>query len=327
MHAEKPIFIVGAPRSGSTLLFETLMRHKQLWSFGDEGHGWIEKYPTLRPLPGGVSSNRLTAAHLNDDLAERLRQEMLQGMISASGERADSNTGAIRLLEKTPKNCLRIPFIDAIYPDARYIYLYRDPKDNISSIIEGWRHQRFVTYADVRTAHGLWCFLRPPGWQEMIHRPMHEIAAYQWRACQDIILDDLSAIEDERWTICSFDEFLSDTPGTINRIQAFCELDKDPSLEAYCTAPLPYSRYTQTAPAAGKWRQYHVQIADVFSSLGTTIRRINSAASKPWLLPTTIPSVDTTKDKASEKPAKPGRNDPCPCGSGRKHKKCHGQQV
>jgi LPS sulfotransferase NodH len=43
MYAEKPIFIIAAPRSGSTLLFETLMRHQQLWSFGDEGHAWIEK--------------------------------------------------------------------------------------------------------------------------------------------------------------------------------------------------------------------------------------------------------------------------------------------
>ncbi len=32
--------------------------------------------------------------------------------------------------------------------------------------------------------------------------------------------------------------------------------------------------------------------------------------------------VDTTEPKAKE----PGRNDPCPCGSGKKYKKCHGAQ-
>ena len=248
MHAEKPIFIIAAPRSGSTLLFETLMRHKQLWSLGDEGHAWIEKYPNLRPVRGGVASNRLTREQLTDGLAEQLKLDMLQGMISAQGERVNVDTGAIRLLEKTPKNCLRIPFIDSIYPDARYIYLYRDPKDSISSIIEGWRHQRFVTYGDVRMEHGRWCFLRPPAWQNMLNRPLHEIAAFQWQTCQDIILDDLAAIEPSRWTICAFDEFLSDPKGTISRLQNFCELDSDPALEAYCEAPLPQSRYTQTAP-------------------------------------------------------------------------------
>ena len=288
MNAEKPIFIIAAPRSGSTLLFETLMRHQQLWSLGDEGHAWIEKYPHLRPVQGGVASNRLTKANVNADLAQQLQQDMLRGLKSAQGDRVNSNSGAIRLLEKTPKNCLRIPFIDAIYPDARYIYLYRDPKDSINSIIEGWRHQRFVTYGDVRMEHGRWCFLRPPAWQEMINRPLHEIAAFQWQTCQDIILDDLACIDQSRWTICAFDELLDDAKGTISRLQKFCDLDPDPALEAYCDSPLPLSRYTQTAPAQGKWKQHQSAITAVFPSLQATIKRINSFADTAWQLDTNI---------------------------------------
>jgi hypothetical protein len=289
MFAEKPIFIIAAPRSGSTLLFETLMRHQLLWSFGDEGHAWIEKYPNLRPVRGGVDSNRLTGADLNDRLAEQLRQDMLKGMISAQGERVNSDTGAIRLLEKTPKNCLRIPFIDSIYPDARYIYLYRDPKDSISSIMEGWRHQRFVTYGDVRMVHGRWCFLRPPGWQEMLNRSLQEIAAFQWQSCQDIILDDLADIDSKRWTTCAFEEFLSDPKSTISRLEDFCELDSDPALEAYCASPLPLSRYTQTAPVQGKWMQHQNAITQIFPSLIPTINRINTSAADTWRLDTNMP--------------------------------------
>ena len=323
MYAEKPIFIIAAPRSGSTLLFETLMRHQQLWSFGDEGHAWIEKYPNLRPVPGGVPSNRLTGADLNDGLIEQLKKDMLQGMISAQGGRVNSDDGAIRLLEKTPKNCLRIPFIDTIYPDARYIYLYRDPKDSISSIMEGWRHQRFVTYGDVRMVHGRWCFLRPPAWQEMINKPLNEIAAFQWKTCQDIILDDLNTIKPNRWTVCSFDEFLGDPKGTISRLQNFCELDSDPALESYCSSPLPPSRYTQTAPATGKWMQHQAAIGEVFPSLIPTINRINQSAADAWRLNTSIPPV--IEKSSVNKPIKIGRNDPCHCGSGRKYKICHGQ--
>jgi hypothetical protein len=295
MHAEKPIFIVAAPRSGSTLLFETLMRHKQLWSFGDEGHAWIEKYPQLRPLRGGVPSNRLTKEDLSEALEKQLKYDMLQGMISSQGERVNANTGAIRLLEKTPKNCLRIPFIDTIYPDARYIYLYRDPKDSISSIMEGWRHQRFVTYGDVRMIHGRWCFLRPPAWQKMLNRPLNEIAAYQWQACQDIIRADLAKIYSERWTTCAFDEFLSDPKSTIERLQQFAELTPDPALEAYCASPLPQSRYTHTPPAKGKWLQHKLAITQIFPYLKPTIDRINNAANQDWTLDTSIHS-------ATEKP-------------------------
>lgn len=323
MHAEKPIFIIAAPRSGSTLLFETLMRHRQLWSLGDEGHAWIEKYPSLRPLRGGVASNRLSAENINAPLAEQLKKDMLQGLISAKGERVNSNTGAIRLLEKTPKNCLRIPFIDTIYPDARYIYLYRDPKDSISSIIEGWRHQRFVTYGDVRLAYGRWCFLRPPAWQEMLNKPLNEIAAFQWQSCQDIILDDLAHIEKNRWTLCAFDEFLENPKATISRLEEFCELEPDPALSAYCAAPLPPSRYTHTAPAKGKWMQHQTSIAEIFPSLIPTIDLINASADDAWKLDTSMPLV-TPKDD-DHKQAKIGRNDLCPCGSGQKYKACHGQ--
>lgn len=323
MHAEKPIFIIAAPRSGSTLLFETLMRHKQLWSFGDEGHAWIEKYPKLRPVRGGVDSNRLTSTDLSDGLAEQLRQDMLQGMINAQGQRINSGAGAIRILEKTPKNCLRIPFINAIYPDAIFVYLYRDPKDSISSIIEGWGHQRFVTYGDVKMVHGRWCFLRPPAWQEMLNKPLNQIAAYQWQTCQDVILDDLSAIQQKRWTSCSFDELLHNPKDTISRLQKFCGLDPDPELEAYCASPLPQSRYTQTTPKEGKWMQHQAAIADVFPSLIVTIDRINSSADAAWQLDTSMPPIVNSNDSSEQN--KPGRNDPCPCGSGRKYKTCHGQ--
>jgi hypothetical protein len=323
MHALKPIFIIAAPRSGSTLLFETLMRHKQLWSFGDEGHAWIEKYPHLRPVAGGVDSNRLTSQHLNDELAEQLKQDMLRGMISIKGERPGPDTGAIRLLEKTPKNCLRIPFIDSLYPDARYIYLYRDPKESIASIMEGWRHQRFVTYGDVRLKHGRWCFLRPPLWQQQLNCSIHEIAAFQWQSCQDIILDDLTNIDSSRHTICSFDEFLTDTKGTINRLQRFCELDIDTTLEEYCESTLPLSRYTQTAPSKDKWRQHEAPIAEIFPMLHATISRINSIAGNDWPVDSVFPIAGLSDVSASERA--PSRNALCPCGSGRKYKVCHGQ--
>src|SRR5882757_2864001 len=58
---ESPIFIVAAPRSGSTLLFETLARSESLCSVGGEAHWLVENHKDLRPGEPGVDSNRLTA--------------------------------------------------------------------------------------------------------------------------------------------------------------------------------------------------------------------------------------------------------------------------
>jgi preprotein translocase subunit SecA len=39
----------------------------------------------------------------------------------------------------------------------------------------------------------------------------------------------------------------------------------------------------------------------------------------------TPPAVDQSSHKLINKPANVGRNDPCPCGSGKKFKHCHGK--
>ena len=44
----------------------------------------------------------------------------------------------VRMLEKTPKNSLRVPFLARVFPEARFIYLYRDPRQVLSSMIEAW---------------------------------------------------------------------------------------------------------------------------------------------------------------------------------------------
>jgi hypothetical protein len=278
MNVSRPIFIVAAPRSGSTLLFETLMRHQDLWSFGDEGHGWIEKYAELRPLPGGVASNRLTEVDLTPERARDLRQDMINMLVDHDGTPVENSTTEIRLVEKTPKNCLRIPFINAIYPDALFVYLYRDPCENIASIMEGWRHQRFVTYMDVRTRYGYWNFLRPPGWHKMVGASLEDIAAYQWALSHDVMLKDLARLDHARWTACSFEDFLADPADTVKRIEQFCGLTHDDKLARHCEDPLPHSRYTQTPPSANKWRAYQNEISSVFPKILPVVRKINTEA-------------------------------------------------
>ena len=34
------------------------------------------------------------------------------------------------MLEKTPKNSLRVPFLNAVFPQALFVYLYREPRES-----------------------------------------------------------------------------------------------------------------------------------------------------------------------------------------------------
>jgi LPS sulfotransferase NodH len=59
---DPPIVIVSTPRSGSTLLFETLARAPGLFTTGRESHMRIERLSDFAPHKRNRESNRLTAS-------------------------------------------------------------------------------------------------------------------------------------------------------------------------------------------------------------------------------------------------------------------------
>ena len=272
---EKPIFIVSAPRSGSTLLFETLAASSQLCSLGGEAHWLVEGIAGLRPGAPGVDSNRLLAQHATPDVAEDIRQQILAQLRDHTGQQI-AEPGARRFLEKTPKNSLRIPFFQQIFPDAQFIFLWRDPRENISSIMEAWRSGQWRTYPQLEGFDGPWSLLLPPEWRKMNGRPLHEIAAWQWQQTNQIILDDLEQLPRERWTVLEYADLIRDPTAAISKLCERLRLSVDPALEQRLSAPLPQSRYTLTAPAKDKWRMNAADIESVLPSVQDTWRRLQS---------------------------------------------------
>ena len=274
-HIERPVFIVAAPRSGSTLLFETLAVTPQLFTLGGEGHTLIEGLQKLRPGATHVDSNRLTAQHASPDVIQHVVTEVLRDVHGPSGERPRDGE-VIRFLEKTPKNALRIPFLSRVFPDALYVFLWRDPRESLSSIIEAWRSGRWKTYAGLPGFEGPWSLLLPPGWHAFSRRPLEEIAAFQWEAANRIALDDLMVLPRERWTAVSY-EHLCQQPAQV--VRCFCEfagVEFDAALAQRVAAALPLSRFTLTPPEPGKWRAHQMLIEHVLPSVQNTWDRLRS---------------------------------------------------
>jgi hypothetical protein len=250
----RPLFIVAAPRSGSTLLYETLAASPQLSGFGGEAHWLAEASPELRPGAPGVDSNRLTAALATDAIVAQVRERALARLLGPDGQPLPPGS-TLRLLEKTPKNSLRVPFFERVFPGAQYLFLWRDPRENLGSIIEAWRTDRWVTYERLEGFEGPWSLLLPPGWQRLPGRDLGAIAALQWEAANRIALDDLRTLPRDRWTMVEYGEFVRDPRATVQRLCAFAGLEYDEALQSHLAAPLPHSRYTQTPPSKDKWRR------------------------------------------------------------------------
>lgn len=259
----RPVFIVAAPRSGSTLLFETLAASPQICTLGGEAHWLVEGIDPLRPdVPGGVESNRLTAMHATPEVADQIVEAIASRLRDHAGAPLEAAEGRV-FLEKTPKNSLRIPFFDAIFPDARFVFLWRDPRENIGSIIDAWRDGRWRTYPSLPGFDGAWSLLLPPGYRSMSGKALEEIAAWQWCEANRIILDDLSRLASERWTTIRYADLVRDPRSVIESVCTFLGLHFDAALDARLSAALPLSRYTLTAPDPDKWRRHESAIQRV----------------------------------------------------------------
>jgi hypothetical protein len=265
---DRPLIILGVPRSGSSLLFETLAASPGVVTVGGESHIQFESIPALRPAQRGFDSNRLDRGDATTATIEAVKRGFAEALRDRDG-RVPSG-GALRLLEKTPKNALRLPLLDAIFPDALFVYLYRDPHENVSSLIEGWESGRFVTYPDLPGWQGRpWSYLLVPGWRDLVNQPLAMIASEQWRRTQEILLTDFATIPPQRVHALTYRDFLADPARHVADICSFAEIGWDRPLPNV----LPLSRHTVTPPQADKWRRHLDAMAPYLPALRATDER------------------------------------------------------
>jgi hypothetical protein len=273
----RPVFLVAAPRSGSTLLFETLAECGELWTLGGEAHYLVEGIRALVPGAPGVDSNRLDRRHVHSAIAQAIETRILNGLRDRDGQRLKPPGKPVRFLEKTPKNALRIPFFNALYPDAMYVHLVRDPAENLSSIMEAWKSGGWITYPQLPGWDGPWSLLLPPGWQALRGRGLAEVAAYQWACTNRTIAQDLAPLPPERRMRLAYADLLADPAAAVQRICAFAGLPFDAHLQARTDRSLPLSRYTHTPPDKDKWRKNEAEIAPLLDELAPLYEALQSS--------------------------------------------------
>jgi len=276
----KPIFIVSAPRAGSSLLFETLAQFPDLWTIGDESHEIIEGIPALHPGARNFSSNRLIESDATSEIGLNLKKRFVQQLQNREGVKylhlpESERPNKIRFLEKTPKNALRVPFIKAIFPDALFIYLYREPKENISSLMEGWRSQRFISYQPLPGwPYRNWSFLLVPEWSSLQKSSLVEIAAHQWKTANSCLIEDLKTLDSSCWHLVNYQDLVERSQKTINDIAEFAQLHQDQHIEQMLSQPLAIAQRTLSAPSAEKWRKNARELATVLPDLENLINII-----------------------------------------------------
>ena len=270
---DRPIIILSAPRAGSTLLFETLSNNQELWHINDESHGIFESIPQLKIENNEHLSNILT----KNDYSKNIEHQIKSGFISKLvnnywGPYNDLSNNhkptQIRLLEKTPKNALRIEFLSEIFPDARFIFLYRKPEANISSIIEGWKSGNFVTYPQLPNWNHQypWSYLLPKGWQDFNELTLADIANFQYQSANQAIINELSRLESSQFTCVAYEDFIDNKYDQLKNICEFSEIPFGPKMQALANdSQLPLSRFTVDPPSPEKWKKNELEMQNILT--------------------------------------------------------------
>lgn len=111
-----PVFIVGVPRSGTTLLAQWLTRHESVCQRGELP--WLASVAELVNPTGGDYRQQLQ--HAAAVYTAQLRQ--------------DDAAQAHWFVDKQPHNFLHVDLILSLFPNARIIQCQRSPRDNALSL-------------------------------------------------------------------------------------------------------------------------------------------------------------------------------------------------
>jgi tetratricopeptide (TPR) repeat protein len=240
---ELPVFIVGAPRSGTSLVEQILASHPAVFGAGELPD--MPRMVAALPSSSEGSTDWVTReARLTPEASRSLAAKYLERLTELGG-------GALRVIDKLPENYLHLGLVFTLFPTARVIHCRRSPLDVCWSCYT----QNFQGLPVTSSLEDLGHYYRQyerlmAHWRAVLPRPMLEV---------------------------EYEKLVQD-PGPLCRdLVAYCGLEWDDrclafhkTARAVRTASKLQVRQPLYRHAVGRWQRYEAYLGPLMAALGSS---------------------------------------------------------
>jgi tetratricopeptide (TPR) repeat protein len=248
----RPVFIVGMPRSGTSLTEQILSRHPQVHALGEQTF----MGEALRDLIAGAPRKKGPLPLVLDAVATDVWSKAGGNYLSRIRE---INPHSPRVTDKLPANFALLPWIRLLLPGARIIHVRRHPLATLSSCIR-------TPFADDLLSFSIENWGRFYG--------LYEALMNAWRPQLTGVMHEIH-----------YEDLVTDLPGQARRLVQFLGLDWDDAClqpergrRAVRTASVAQVRREVSASSMHTWRRYREQLQVLPPLAEESRRQIERAA-------------------------------------------------
>lgn len=236
-----PVVIIGAPRSGTNMLRDVLCKLQGVGTWPCDEINYIWKHGNIR-----ASSDEFSADLASPSVIRYIRKRFDD---LAKKEKLDF------VVEKTCANSLRVPFVDRVLPEARYIFIYRNGIDALASANLRWSAKldpkylyekaRFVPAIDL-PFYALKYFgnrfyqifskeKRLAFWGPQLREmntllnqyTLEQVCALQWQRCVEAADEALSQLPENRVVRVRYEDFVESPRAELVKICSKLDISAD----------------------------------------------------------------------------------------------------
>jgi hypothetical protein len=233
-----PIILLGNTRSGTTIVQKLVATHPDVASWYEPRTLWLYADP-------GRPHDEFDESDASDRVKRYIRKRFLEYQ-RQNGNRV--------VMEKTPANILKIPYVHAVLPEATYLFIVRNPFSFISSVESKWKYRpigkkgtrrrlkttpitqwhyyagryirdKYLRKILKRTYLPLWGPRYKGIQQDLRSCDLLTVIARQWSVCSRKAEQDLARLGNDRVLRLRYEDFVADPVSHLERICAHSGLD------------------------------------------------------------------------------------------------------